>query len=83
MCNFFEWGTYGDRRQDLESWFHDDGNVVILKSSLVKKAEKLEDVWGKKRERVIIDKEQNFEIDGEFDFWMNEQILRKRNENKK
>jgi len=29
-------------------------------------------------ERILIDKDQNFEIDDEFDFWLNEQILRKK-----
>ena len=29
-------------------------------------------------EKVVISKEQNFEIDDEFDFWLNEQILKRR-----
>lgn len=36
------------------------------------------DRFGRKIERVIIDKEQNVEIDDKFDFWLAEQILKKR-----
>ncbi len=78
MCNFFEWGSYDGRRQDLKNFFHDDGNIYILKADLIKKASHLKDAWGKKQERVVVSKDQNFEIDDEFDFWLNEQILLKR-----
>jgi CMP-N-acetylneuraminic acid synthetase len=74
ICNLFEWGTYSAQRQDLPGFFHDDGNVYVIKADLIKRGE----LWGSKMERVIISKEQNFEIDEEFDFWLNEQILRKR-----
>lgn len=78
ICNFYEWTKYNGRRQDLKGWFHDDGNVWVVKADSIKKAKTLEEVWGKKREMFLIDKEQNFEIDDEFDFWLNEQILKKR-----
>jgi len=74
MCRLYEWGTYSARRQDLKGFFHDDGNVYVMRADLIKKAE----LWGSKMEKVIISKEQNFEIDDEFDFWLNEQILRRR-----
>ena len=83
ICNWFEWGSYSARRQDLKGFFHDDGNVFVMKADLIRKNKSLEDVWGKKREKVMLSKEQNFEIDDEFDFWLNEQILKKRyHENK-
>lgn len=78
MCNLFEWGTYSARRQDLDVFFHDDGSVYVLKADLIKKAKKWGDVWGKKKQTILTDKEQNFEIDDAFDFWVNEQILKKR-----
>lgn len=78
MCNLFEWGTYSARRQDLEVFFHDDGSVYVLKADLIRKAKKWSDVWGKKKQTVLTDKEENFEIDDAFDFWINEQILKKR-----
>jgi len=81
-CKLFEWGTYSDNRQDFKGFFHDDGNIIIMKSENIKKAEKLEDVWGEKMEKVEVSKKHNFEIDDEFDFWLNEQILKKRYEDK-
>jgi len=74
ICKLYEWGSYDKPRQDLKGWFHDDGNVYVLKANLIKKGTP----WGKKMEKVEISKEQNFEIDDEFDFWLNEKILEKR-----
>jgi len=74
MCQLYEWGTYSARRQDLGGFFHDDGNVYVIKAELIKRGE----LWGSKMEKVIIGKEQNFEIDDAFDFWLNEQIIKKR-----
>lgn len=74
ICRLYEWGTYSARRQDLKGFFHDDGNVYIIRADLIKKGE----LWGNKMEKVIISKEQNFEIDDEFEFWLNEQIIKKR-----
>lgn len=72
MCNLYEWGAYDNkRRQDLKGWFHDDGNVYVMKAENIRKGE----LWGKKREKYVISTEQNFEIDDEFDFWLNEKIL--------
>ena len=73
-CYLFEWGTYSARRQDLKGFFHDDGNVCVIKADLIKRGE----LWGRRMEKFITSKEQCFEIDDEFDFWLNEQILRKR-----
>ncbi len=78
MCNLYEWGKYNERRQEMAGWFHDDGNIIILKAGLIKKANLLNEIWGEKREKVEISREHNFEIDGKFDFWLNEQILLKR-----
>lgn len=72
ICNLYEWGSYDNkRRQDLKGWFHDDGNVYVMKTSNIAKSEP----WGKKREQFLISREQNVEIDEPFDFWLNEQIL--------
>ncbi len=73
----YEWGKYSDNRQDLKEFFHDDGNIMIMKAENIKKAEKLEDVWGEKMEKVEVPRDHNFEIDDEFDFWLNEQILKR------
>jgi len=74
MCKYKEYGTYDGRRQDIVGFFYDDGNIYITKADLVRKGNR----FGKKIERVILDKEQNVDIDDDFDFWLTEQILKKR-----
>lgn len=74
ICKFQEYGTYYQRRQDLKGFFYDDGSVYVFKADLIEKGK----LFGKKVERVVISREQNFEIDEEFDFWIVEQILIKR-----
>ena len=74
MCKLFEWGSYSAKRQDLKSFFHDDGNVYVTKAENIKKG----DLWGKKMIPFLVDRDHNFEIDDKFDFWLNEQILKKR-----
>jgi len=76
-CKLYEWGTYPSRRQTLKGFFHDDGNIYVMKSSLIKKSKDINKAWGKKKEKVEISREQNFEIDDEFEFWLNEQVLKK------
>jgi CMP-N-acetylneuraminic acid synthetase len=58
----------------LKDFFCDDGNIYVWKADLIRKGEKI----GKKFEKVPLDKEQNMEIDDEFDFWLAEQVLKKR-----
>jgi len=74
ICKFKEYGSYTQRRQNLKGFFYDDGNVYVVKSALIRKGT----LFGKKVERVITAREENTEIDDEFDFWLVEQILRKR-----
>jgi N-acylneuraminate cytidylyltransferase len=74
FCNLFEWGTYSSRRQNLRPFFHDDGNIYVIKSENIFKG----DLFSGRRETLIVDRECSFEIDDEFDFWLNEQILMKR-----
>jgi CMP-N-acetylneuraminic acid synthetase len=74
ICKYYEYGTCHQRRQDLKGFFYDDGNVYVVKADLVKKGDRL----GKKMEKLATTKEQNVEIDDDFDFWLAEQILKKR-----
>jgi CMP-N-acetylneuraminic acid synthetase len=79
MCKYVEYATpemreQELRRQDIAGFFYDDGNIYIMKADLIRKGDR----YGKKIERVILDKEQNVEIDDEFDFWLAEQVLKKR-----
>lgn len=46
----------------------------IIKAELIRNRDR----FGKKIERVITAREQNIEIDGEFDFWIAEQVLKGR-----
>jgi len=74
ICKYQEYGTYNKNRQKLKGFFYDDGNVYVIRSSLIKEGKMI----GKKVERIIIDREQNIEIDEPFDFWLAEQVLKKR-----
>jgi N-acylneuraminate cytidylyltransferase len=61
-------------RQKIKGFFYDDGNVYVIKASLIKKGER----YGRKIEQVLTDREQNIEIDDEFDFWLAQEVLKKR-----
>jgi len=78
ICKFMEYGTYNQRRQDLAGYFYDDGNVYVLKSSLIQQGK----MFGERVTRVITKREENIEIDDEFDFWLAEQVLLKWNSKK-
>ena len=73
-CKYQEYGTSGLRRQDIKGFFYDDGSVYIIKADLIRNGDR----FGRKMERVITDREQNIEIDDEFDFWVAEQVLKRR-----
>lgn len=74
ICKYQEYGSCDLRRQDIKGFFYDDGNVYVIKADLIRKGDR----FGKKVERVITGREQNIEIDDEFDFWMAEQVLKRR-----
>ena len=74
MCRYVEYGTSDFRRQDLTGFFYDDGNVYVMGVDLIRKGDR----YGSRIERVILDKEQNLDIDDEFDFWLAEQVLKRR-----
>ena len=74
MCKYKEYGSEVQRRQDIEGFFYDDGSIYIAKAFLIKEGTKV----GKKMERIQTTREQNIEIDDQFDFWLAEQVLLKR-----
>lgn len=74
ICKYKPYGTYTELRQDINGFFYDDGNIYIIKSDLIKKGDR----YGKNMAKVFTDKEENIEIDTEFDFWIAEKILEKR-----
>ena len=71
-CKYIEYGKGNMRRQDVQGFFYDDGNVYIIKAGLVRSGER----YGKKIGKKIISRWENVEIDDEFDFWLAEQVLR-------
>ncbi|NQT47104.1 MAG: acylneuraminate cytidylyltransferase family protein [Candidatus Omnitrophica bacterium] len=74
ICKYMEYGTCNQRRQDIEGFFHNDGNVCIISSGLIKSGK----IFGGDTARVIITREENAQIDDDFDFWVMEHILMKR-----
>ncbi len=76
---FCKYKPYGDnyfRRQDIEGFFYDDGNVYVIKADIIRQGDR----YGDKHELMTIDREQNVEIDDDFDRWLVERILLKRNQ---
>jgi N-acylneuraminate cytidylyltransferase len=75
VCKFMEYGSgINQRRQDIRGFFYDDGNVYVIKAGLIRQ----EKMFGKKVECFFVSREENVEIDDEFDFWLAEQVLLKR-----
>jgi N-acylneuraminate cytidylyltransferase len=74
ICKYKAYGQNSLRRQDSAGFFYDDGNIYVMKANMVRNG----DQFGKRHEHVLLDREQNVEIDDEFDFWLAEQILIRR-----
>jgi len=73
-CKFIEYSKNNLRRQDIEGFFYDDGNIYVTKEDLIERGER----YGKKVGRKVISRWENIEIDDEFDFWIAEKILQAR-----
>ena len=76
ICKYTEYGKERQERtrQEIPGFFYDDGNVYIMKADGIRKGDR----FGARMERVILDREQNIDIDEEFDHWLAEQVLTKR-----
>jgi len=74
ICKFKEYGTSQARRQDVKGFFYDDGNIYVVKADLIRSGRPI----GKKALQYIISREQNIDVDDEFDFWLAEQVLLRR-----
>jgi len=70
-CTCIEYGKNTRRRQDINGFFYDDGNVYIIRADLVRRGDR----YGENICRKIISRWENVEIDDEFDFWVAEKIL--------
>lgn len=71
ICKSVEYSKNELRRQDIQGFFYDDGNIYIVKADLIRSGDR----YGKKIGRKIISRWENQEIDDEFDFWIAERIL--------
>lgn len=74
ICKYLEYGKAHLRRQDIPGFFYDDGNVYVMHADMVRKGDRI----GSRIEKILLDREQNIDIDDEFDFWLAEQVLIKR-----
>jgi CMP-N-acetylneuraminic acid synthetase len=80
MCKYVEYGRdvelFGAelQRQDLPGFFYDDGSVYVIRGSLLARGDR----YGQRIERMLTDREQNLDIDDEFDWWVAEQVLKRR-----
>ena len=75
---YAEYGTVMRRRQDMEGYFNDDGNVYVINANLIKNRQLFND----NQIHIYTSREQNPEIDDDFDFWLCEQILLKKEHEK-
>jgi CMP-N-acetylneuraminic acid synthetase len=71
-CKMRAFGSYDNlRRQDLEGFFYDDGNVYVLDPEVIKAGR-----WsGDRIEHVLTRREETYEIDDEIDFFIVEKLL--------
>ncbi len=71
FCKYTEYGKDSLRRQEIEGFFYDDGNVYVINAGLIRKGER----FGKNIGKKLTSRRENVDIDDEFDFWMAGQIL--------
>jgi CMP-N,N'-diacetyllegionaminic acid synthase len=74
ICKYEAFGEVARRRQDIEGFFYDDGNVYVIKSSLVKEGK----LCNSSLRHYYTSREENINIDDPFDFWMAGQVLLRR-----
>ncbi|MFH2106781.1 MAG: acylneuraminate cytidylyltransferase family protein [Candidatus Micrarchaeota archaeon] len=74
ICKFMEYGSYSKRRQELKGFFYDDGNVYVIDANLIRNGKMV----GEKKGHCFTTREENTEIDDEFDFWLVEKVLQER-----
>jgi CMP-N-acetylneuraminic acid synthetase len=74
ICKYVEYGKNLVRRQEIGGFFYDDGNIYVIRADLIRQGDR----YGQRIERMLLDREQNIEIDDEFDFWLAANVLAKR-----
>lgn len=74
ICKYAAYASSNKRRQDIKGFFYDDGNVYVIKADLLRKGDR----YGRKIERVCLNRPYNIDIDDEFDFWVADRILKEK-----
>lgn len=74
MCDYKEYGKNTLPRQMIDGFFYDDGNVYVIKAKKILEGDR----YGEKIGRYFTTRYENAEIDDEFDFWLLEKILEKK-----
>jgi len=74
ICKYEAFREVARRRQDIEGFFYDDGNVYVIKSSLVREGK----LCNSNLRHYHTSREENINIDEPFDFWMAGQVLLRR-----
>lgn len=74
LCRHTAYGANTLRRQDMPGVFCDDGNVYVIRGDLIRAGDR----YGSRRHEVVLDREQNIDIDDDFDLWLVEHVLRSR-----
>jgi len=75
---FKPYGSNTQRRQDYEGFPYDDGNIYCINANLIRQGM----LFNENHSLIYTDKFQNIEIDDEYDFFIAEQILLKREKEK-
>ena len=70
-CKYVEYAKNDLRRQDINGFFYDDGNVYVIRASLILQGDR----YGKKIEHFETNRPENIDIDEEFDLWLAERVL--------
>ena len=71
FCHYVEYGKSALRRQEIEGFFHDDGNVYVIRGDLIIKGDR----YGINQGRKVLTQWESQEIDSEFDLWLVEKLL--------
>lgn len=66
------YGKKPRQRQEIKGVFYNDGNVFVIKPSLVLNGKMNNENWG----YVLSSREEQIDIDEPFDFWLAEQVLK-------
>lgn len=71
ICKYVEYGKNTLRRQDIQGFFYDNGNIYVVKAGFIRRG----NLYGERIGRKLTSPWENVEIDDEFDFWVAERIL--------